>query len=140
MIEKIYNNNLNKICPICESEQHSLHSKHLFKIRKCNNCYHENIVLEEKNVTKFVSKILVKNNIKQTTNCCLENVLEFSFCPYWEFVKNFNKIKSIKIYKKDTNILKIHQFSDKSIEIFSNNLEVKTTINNFGVYSTIFID
>lgn len=115
-------------CPICNSEKISLLNSHLFSSIRCLDCSHEAIVSKEENLPKFVNKTLKNNKIRPCLNECLEDVLEYSFCPYWTIMKSINKINSIRIRKKTNNLILIQSFSDKSISILSKNIMIPNEV------------
>lgn len=119
MLSKKHLSYTESMCAICSSSNTKIVNNHAFSYLICEQCQHKSMIIKEMNTDKFASKMLSKNNLKQKFVGCLENVIEFSFCPYWTFVKNINKVQSAKINVSD---FCIHSFSTQSIQIFAKNM------------------
>lgn len=126
-------------CTICSSKKVSTINSHLFSSIRCKECFHETILVKEDGLQKFVAKTLKNNNIHPKTSSQIEDVIEYSYCPYWTTMKLFNKLLGIRIRKRTPNLLMIQSFSSKSLQIFADNLKVpyKITENNDFYYIDI---
>ena len=119
MLSKKHLSCVESMCAICSSSNTKIINNHAFSYLICQKCQHKSMIIKEMNVDRLTSKMLSKNNLKQKLEGCLENVIEFSFCPYWAFIKNMNKIQSVKINASD---FCIHSFSNQSIQLFATNI------------------
>lgn len=117
------------LCPICSSKDNSITNNHIFSFIKCKNCFHETILIKEENISKFVNKSLKNNNIKPQISPQIEDVVEYSYCPYWTIMKAFKQLSKIRIRKRTQNLLMVQTFSDKSVGIFANNLKIPYNIS-----------
>jgi len=122
-----FKSNIESVCAICCSKQLVIKNKHFFSYSKCKICNHEFMRIKEDQYNKLIKNIILKNNIKQNFEPNMENVLEYTYCPYWTIMKYIHKIKSIKI-KKDKNIQSIHVFSRESVESLSKNIVIPNNI------------
>lgn len=128
MLRYKYKTNIEKICPICASEKTDMVNSHLYSNMRCKDCQHEAILSKEQNFEKFIEKALKKAQIKQSFNGELKNVIEYSYCPYWAFMKLGKNIDSIVIAKKQNNIIQPHIFSFASVCLYANNILVPNII------------
>ena len=115
-------------CPICSSKEVSIVNSHLFSSIRCKECLHETILAKEENLHKFVAKTLKNNNICPKASPQAEDIIEYSYCPYWATMKAFRNLSTIRIRKRTPNLLMVQTFSDKSVKIFANNLKVPFTM------------
>jgi len=113
--------NIDVICPICSSENTLISNNHLYSNLKCKECEHVSLIAKEENVPKFIDKILKRNKIEQHFGETLQNVIEYSYCPYWTLMKYGEKTNYIIIDKNLINI-SFHKFSSQSARIFAKNI------------------
>ena len=128
MLNTRYSSNIETICPICSFEKTSTINSHLYSNLRCLKCQHESIISKEQNIVKFVNKVLKRSQLKQEFNVVLENVIEYSFCPYWTLMKFFDKTSSVCIRKKQKDIIQYHTFSNESVRIFADNIQIPSSI------------
>lgn len=126
------------ICSICGKTKTTVNKKHIYLLVECKECNHSYLFTSLNNHDKFVKSLLSKKT-KQIKEFA-ENVLEFSFCPYWTLainLKNTNKIRVCVSSLTFEESLQTQYFSEKSLKIFLQDIPHSVEIKDGFAFVTI---
>jgi hypothetical protein len=115
-------------CSVCSSLNTEKKTNHIFEIVACKDCEHRFLLTEPKNHSHFMQSHLKKNAIKQQRTGTIANVFEYCYCPYWEAMTLLDKagIISIQLNRSPDEVIQSHYFSEKSFQIFAQQLGMPT--------------
>lgn len=116
---------IKNLCSICGNCNTIVKRNHLLNFVKCKDCDHLYSLVEDNN--KIIRHNSLNKKIKQINTDKISNILEYSFCPYWELMKIINKVNVIQVkdnFESYEQYIQNQYFSKKSIILFANNLKV----------------
>jgi len=130
---------IDKRCAICSSINTEKKTNHVFDLLECKDCGHQSLITEQKKHDRFMQTHIKKFGIKQQRTATLINVLEYSYCPYWEAMTLIHKTGMIKIRTKAIpgQAFQAHYFTEKSVKIFAEQLGLPMSLQTVG--DSIFV-